>query len=181
MFTVLICGNINAEKLAEFSGKISAISRGAKYSPIEISPPFGDEPLDPEVSGGASQFYSAMNCNYMTYLNCLPESNKQVKYSCSEISEDLTDYFVKAKDRSDFLEFVKSLAEASIVDMTEELYLVFSDEWDAGQDLRLIESSLDGVTRYFTDNNGWDLWLYDVANRTYVTKHHYIPLVFKVS
>ena len=81
----------------------------------------------------------------------------------------------------EFLEFVKSLAEASIVDMTEELYFVFSDEWDEGQDVRFIESSLDGVIRYFSDNNSWDFWLYDVAHRTYVTKHHYIPLVFKVS
>lgn len=181
MFTVLICGNIKSENLAAFSEGIAATSRSANYYPIEMSQPFGNEPLDPEVSGGAFQFYSAMNCNYMAYLNCLPESNKKVKYSCSEISEDLTDYFVKAKDRSEFLEFVKSLAEVSIVDMTEELYLVFSDEWDEGQDVRLIESDLDGVTSYFTDNNGWDLWLYNVANRTYVTKHHYIPLVFKVS
>lgn len=32
--------------------------------------------------------------------------------------------------------------------------IVFSDEWDEGQDVRLIETSLDGVIRYFTDNNG---------------------------
>lgn len=181
MFTVLICGHIKIEKLAAFSKELSAISLDAQYYPIEISKPFGDEPLHCEVSGGASQFYSAMNCNYMAYLNCLPESNKKVKYSCSEISEDLTDYFVKSKKRSEFLEFAKSLAEASIVDMAEELYLIFADEWDEGQDIRLIESDLDGVVSYFTDNNSWDLWLYNVASRTYVSKHYYIPLVFKIS
>ncbi|MFC3149442.1 hypothetical protein ACFOEK_00200 [Litoribrevibacter euphylliae] len=181
MFTVLICGNIQTEKLAAFSQEVAVLSRGANYYPIEISPPFGDEPLDSEVSGGASQFYSAMNCNYMAYINCLPESNKKIKYSCSEISEDLTDYFVKVKDRSEFLQFVKNLAKALIVDVTEELYIVFADEWDEGQDIRLIESDFDGVISYFTENNSWDLWLYNVDNRSYVTKHPYIPLVFKVS
>ena len=122
-----------------------------------------------------------MNCNYMAYLNCLPESNKKVKYSCSEISEDLNEYFSKVKGNSCFLEFVNRLDDTSIVNMTEDFYFVFSDEWDDGQDIRLIEGKFDGMTSYFTSNNSWDLWLYNIANRTYVTKHHHIPLVFKIT
>lgn len=181
MFTVLICGRLEPKKIARFSEKLASASLCFNYYPLELSEPFGDEPLDSEVVAGVSEFYKGMSLNYMAYLNCLPESNKKVRYSCSDISEDLTDFFVKTKNRSEFLDFVKSLAEEYIVEMTEELYLVFSDEWDQGQEIRLIDSDVAGVVNYFVANNGWDLWLYSVANRAYVTKHHYIPLVFKLS
>lgn len=103
MFTVLIFGNIDPKKMKAFSRVFVSISEKSKYYPIEISKPFSNEPIHPEDSGGAYQFYSAMNCNYLAYLNCLPESCGTEKYSCSRISEDLTDYFVKVKDSSEFL------------------------------------------------------------------------------
>ena len=121
-----------------------------------------------------------MNCNYMAYLNCLPKSNKVIKYSCSEISEDLTDYFVKVNSSSKFLDFINILEYSSILDKAEELYFVFCDEWDEEQDIRLLEVSFNEVVRYFTNNNSWDLWLYNIEDSQYVTKNHFIPLVFKI-
>ncbi len=183
MFTVIICGKINSENLTNISNKVSVAAHSAGYYPIEITEPINDnEALHCEVRLGVSQFYHSMSCNYMIYLNCLPKSNKKVKYSCSEISDDLSDYFVKVKKKSDFLFFIKELSEVLSIDLTEEFYIIFADEWDENQDIRLIETDLKGMDNYFSTNHSWYFSLYDVSQKCYVIRHSfYIPLAFKIT
>ncbi len=182
MFTVLICGKIRTEKLADISYKIAISAQSSGYYPIKLTEPLNNnEALDSEVYPGASQFYNTMDCNYMLCLNCLPKSNKQVKHSCSGISEDLSDYFFKAKRSSDFLSFMKKLESDLLIDVTEDLYLIFADEWDENQEIRLIQNSFKGVHDYFSTNYSWQQPLYNITQKRYVLRHYYIPLVFRLN
>jgi len=186
MFTVLISGNIQNNKRAAFFEHLRLISSRHAYYPIEVSfsdatqPLENPSPIDQEVFQGARLFYQSMNCNYAFYINCIPETERKIKYSCSEISDDLSGFFSRPGNKSNFLDFFSNFMNNFSFTSEESLFLSFAEEWEVDQKIRLTQASHQEVVDYFSKNNGWGLWLYDLENHQYDNSGYYIPLVFQI-
>jgi hypothetical protein len=127
--------------------------------------------IDIEVQDGLISFMQQFN---LLLLKILKLSTSKVNFTSSDVNQNLINYFL-GQDKSNLLEFLT--ANRNI--LPRKYYIVFAFEWHKGELCRYKKIRSNHLTKYFSDNNSWYLWLYDYE-KDYEKPILDIPLVLEI-